>query len=71
MGDLGRILVIMGAVILVLGIFLALGDRMPLRLGRLPLDFRIERENFTLYVPLGTSLLVSLILSLLFMWLRR
>jgi Protein of unknown function (DUF2905) len=71
MGDLGRVLIVAGAIIVVLGLFLTLGDRLPFRLGRLPLDFRIERDNFTFYFPLGTSLLVSLLLSLVLMWLRR
>lgn len=71
MGDLGRVLIVMGAIILVVGIFLTLGERLPFRLGRLPLDFRIERGNFTFYFPLGTSLLISLLVSLVFMWLRR
>lgn len=71
MGDLGRALVVAGAIILVIGVFLTLGDRLPIRPGRLPLDFRIERGHFTFYFPLGTSLLVSLLLSLLLMWLRR
>lgn len=71
MADVGRVLIVMGAIVLVIGVFLTLGDRLPFRLGRLPLDFRIERGHFTFCFPLGTSLLVSLLLSLLFMWLRR
>ncbi len=42
-----------------------------LGLGRLPGDIVIERENFTFYLPLGTSLLISVVLSLIFWLLGR
>jgi hypothetical protein len=40
-------------------------------LGRLPGDLVIERENFRLYLPITTSVLISVILSLLLRWLGR
>lgn len=40
-------------------------------LGRLPGDIVVERENFRLYLPIATSLLISLVLSLLLWWLNR
>ncbi|MDR3531038.1 MAG: DUF2905 domain-containing protein [Rhodopila sp.] len=40
-------------------------------LGRLPGDILIERENFRFYAPLGTCLLLSVVLSLLFWLLKR
>jgi hypothetical protein len=42
-----------------------------LGLGRLPGDLRIERENFSFYFPLTTSILVSLVASLILWWWRR
>jgi hypothetical protein len=39
--------------------------------GNLPLDFKVERENFKFYFPLGTSILLSIILSLLFYLFRK
>ncbi len=42
-----------------------------LGLGRLPGDFVIERENFRLYVPPGTSLVVSVVLSVIFWFFNR
>ncbi len=67
MESLGRPLILLGAVLIALGLLLQLGPQLPL-LGRLPGDLRIERPGFRLYVPLTTSLLVSLALSAL-LWL--
>lgn len=68
--DLGRFLLILGAVIALVGLVLTLGSRFPLRLGRLPGDILFRRENFTLYVPIATSIVLSLVLTLL-LWLFR
>ncbi|MDY0267714.1 DUF2905 domain-containing protein [Trichloromonas sp.] len=65
----GRLLIILGLVLILVGLLLTYGGRIPW-LGRLPGDFRIERENFSFYFPLASSLLVSLLLSLL-LWLFR
>ncbi len=68
--EVGRLLVIFGIVLIVLGgIFLA-GGKLPW-LGRLPGDIVIERKNFSLYFPLATSLLFSLLLTLIFWLFRR
>ncbi len=69
MSDLARFLILLGVILVVLGLALLLLPRIP-GLGRLPGDIIIKRENFTVYFPLGTCILVSLILSLIF-WLRR
>ncbi len=66
--ELGRTLLILGALILAAGAFLYFGGRLPLRLGRLPGDIVHRGEHSTFYFPLTTSLLVSIVLSLLF-WL--
>ncbi len=39
--------------------------------GNLPLDFKVERENFKFYFPLGTSIVLSIVLSLLFYFFRK
>lgn len=62
---MGRLLMALGAILLVLGALLTFGGRLP-GLGRLPGDIVIQRENFTLYVPLTTMILVSLALTLIF-----
>jgi hypothetical protein len=70
--ELGRALIVFGVALLALGALLTFGPKLPGRLGRLPGDLVIQRENFTFYFPLVTCLLLSLVLSLLFsFWGRR
>jgi hypothetical protein len=69
--ELGKVLVVFGVALVAVGALLALGVRLPGRLGRLPGDIVIRRENFTLYFPLVTCLLLSVILSLVFSLLGR
>jgi hypothetical protein len=71
MEQFGRLLVITGILIAILGVILMFGPRLPFRLGRLPLDFSYERDNFRFYFPLGTSILISVILTLIFAVLNR
>lgn len=61
---LGRMLVYVGLAIVVLGLLISLGDRLPLRLGRLPGDIMFRGKNGVFYFPLMTSLLLSLVLTL-------
>ena len=62
---------LMGGVIALLGVIFMLGPKLPLRLGRLPLDFHYRRDNFSFYFPLGTSILLSVLLSVVFALLHR
>ena len=71
MEQLGRVLLVMGGVLALLGLLFMLGPRLPFRLGRLPLDFHYRRDNFTFYFPLGTSILISVVLTLIFSLLHR
>lgn len=64
---MGKLLVIGGLVITLIGLVMMAG----LPVGRLPGDFTFRRGNFTFYFPLATSILVSLILTLLFSLFRR
>jgi len=58
-----------GGLICLVGLLLLVAERFPgLRLGRLPGDIAVERDRFRLYVPLATSVLLSLVLTLL-LWL--
>lgn len=70
MPDLGRALVIAGGAILVLGLLLTLGARVP-GLGRLPGDIVYRKGNFTFYFPLVTCILLSVALTLLLRIFRR
>jgi hypothetical protein len=66
---MGRMLLILGGVILAVGALLAFGPRIPW-LGRLPGDFSFGGDNWKVYIPLGTSILISVILTLAF-WIFR
>lgn len=63
MVDFGRILVIFGVVAVVVGVVLMAGGRLPL--GRLPGDIVYRGKNTTVYFPLATSVVVSVVLSVL------
>jgi hypothetical protein len=67
---MGRTLMVIGALLLAAGGVVWAVERFLPGLGRLPGDIVIQRENFTFYFPLATSLLLSLGLSLL-LWLLR
>jgi hypothetical protein len=69
MGQVGRGMLIFGALLLVVGGLLMAAEK--LGLGRLPGDIVVERKGFRLYAPLATSLLVSLVLTLLASWFFR
>ena len=64
LSSLGKALVALGALLVVLGAVLWLGPKVPF-LGRLPGDIVIKRDNFTLYFPLATLLLLSLLATVL------
>lgn len=67
---LGRSLVVLGIVIAAIGAVLIVGPRIPY-LGRLPGDLRIERDGFTLYIPLASMLIVSIVASVVLGLLSR
>ena len=62
LGTPGKALMFLGALIFVLGGLLILGGKLS-SIGRLPGDFLIQRKNFSLYFPLGTSILLSILLT--------
>ena len=66
MDSLGRMLLIAGAILALAGLALLVADRLGPPLGRLPGDIRIERDGFQFHFPLGSCLLVSVVLSALF-----
>ena len=67
---LGWALVVVGVVIAIVGLVIALGPRIPI-LGHLPGDIVIQRENVTILIPLGTMLLVSVVVSVVLALLNR
>jgi len=69
-GGLGRLLIILGVVLALVGVALTLGPRIPW-LGRLPGDFSFGGPNWRVYIPLGTSILISVVLTILLALFRR
>lgn len=70
MTELGRFLLLTGVILALVGVVLLLAPKIPW-LGKLPGDIVWRRGNFTFYFPLGTSILLSVILTLLLYLLRR
>ena len=66
--SLGRMLIVLGLFVLVLGVIVSIGERLPLRLGRLPGDIVVRGKHTVFYLPIVTSLLVSIVLTLV-LWL--
>jgi hypothetical protein len=68
--ELGRILLVIGIVLVVVGGLAALGVRLPF--GRLPGDIAIEGERGGIYIPIATMIIISIVLTVLFnLFLRR
>jgi uncharacterized membrane protein YkgB len=70
LGALGKMLILLGVFIIIIGILLLIGDKIPW-VGRLPGDMIIKKEKFTFYFPITTSILISIILTLLFTLFRK
>jgi hypothetical protein len=73
MDSLGKTIVVVGLVVVAVGLVVWGGSSIPVvsRLGRLPGDIYIQRGNFTLYFPITTAIVVSVVLSLIFAAVRR
>lgn len=70
LGALGKLLVLLGVFIVLMGLLLMAGDKIPW-IGKLPGDILVKKEKFTFYFPLTTSILISIILTLLFTLFRK
>ncbi len=62
--DLGRMLIVLGALVVLIGLVFLLAGRIPF-LGHLPGDIRIQTDGLSCFIPLATSILLSILLSLL------
>ncbi|HEX5014670.1 MAG TPA: DUF2905 domain-containing protein [Candidatus Limnocylindrales bacterium] len=67
---LGWALVVLGIVITLTGVLILAGGRIPI-LGHLPGDIVIQRENVTIFIPLGTMLVISIVVSVVIALLNR
>lgn len=69
--QIGKILIAAGLIILLLGGLLFLAGKLNLPLGRLPGDIRIQRGSLTCLIPLGTTILLSIVLTVVFSLIAR
>ena len=69
MGSLGKMLLMMGIVLLLIGGILIIGERFGL--GKLPGDIFIQKGNFTFFFPIVSTLIISLLLTLILNILKR
>lgn len=67
--SLGKMLIVGGGLIAIIGLLFLLFGR--LGLGRLPGDVFIQRENFSIYFPLATMILVSIVLTIIINLIKR
>jgi len=63
LSSLGRMLIIFGAILLGLGLLFLVGGRIPF-IGRLPGDIVLQRDGLTVFFPLATMILVSVVLTI-------
>lgn len=67
---IGKSLIIIGMVILIVGLLVSYGPRIPY-LGKLPGDIYYRKDDFVFYFPLGTSIVISLVLSMVIYLISR
>ncbi len=70
MAALGRMLIVLGIIIVAVGLVLLFAPKIP-HIGRLPGDIYVKKDSFTFYFPLTTCIIISLILTLVFWIFRR
>lgn len=70
MNLLGRSLILFGIILIAIGILFSFGGKISW-LGRLPGDIYVEKKNFTFFFPITTSILISIIISLVMLLIRR
>ena len=69
--EFGKALLGIGALIALIGALLLVAGRFGLPLGRLPGDFAYRGKNVSVFIPIGTSILISLVLSAIFYLISR
>ena len=67
---LGKMLLLVGIILFLLGIIMMVGHKIPW-IGKLPGDIVIRRDNFSLYFPFTSCIIISVILTLIFSLLRK
>jgi hypothetical protein len=67
---MGKILIMAGLILIIAGLVVHYSDRVPF-FGKLPGDITIEKENFRLYFPIATSILLSILLSVILYFINK
>jgi hypothetical protein len=70
MPAIGKMLIILGIILIIAGIGLLFGDKIPF-IGKMPGDILIKKERFSFYLPITTSIIISIILTILFSLFRK
>ncbi len=70
MTEFGKGLIILGLVIAAVGLFMVIAPKIP-HVGRLPGDIYIKKKNFVFYFPITTCIIISIIISLILILIRR
>jgi len=70
MPAIGKMLIILGIILIIVGIGFLFGDKIPF-IGKLPGDILIKKERFSFYFPITTSIIISIILTILFSLFRK
>jgi uncharacterized protein HemY len=70
MGELAKVMIVIGSVLIAVGLVILVFPRLPF-VGRLPGDILIKKENYTLYFPLATSIVISIIISLILYFINK
>ncbi|MBN1465285.1 DUF2905 domain-containing protein [candidate division KSB1 bacterium] len=68
---MGRTIIFIGALLILVGAVVILFDRLGIHLGKLPGDIIYRKGNTTLYIPIATSIFLSILLSLIFLIFRK
>jgi len=71
MESLGKILLFIGLTIAFFGLLLIFFEKLPFGIGKLPGDIYIKRDNFVFYFPFATSILLSIVLSVIFILISK
>lgn len=64
MGETAKVMILIGAVLLAVGLVILVFPRLPF-VGKLPGDILVKKDNFSFYFPLATSIVISIIISLI------
>ena len=68
--DLDKTIILIGSILLGIGLLMSIAAKYNLPLGKLPGDIKIEKKNMQIYIPLTTSILLSLFITVI-LWLIR